>query len=409
MLSVYDPKSKVTVSASSATAATSLTDVGAVWLNSRNTILTFGGSRAPPASTQGLGSGELNEYDPASKTWNTMSTSGDVPPARLDHCMAASDDGSKVVVFGGTSDNLNEYFNTIYVLDVKNGKWKQGQSASVARTRMACAFHSSQFIAWGGSSSSSRTTMLNNIPIVYNLNNNKWTDNYNADETPKASSSSSNVGKLVGALVAMFVIAIGVGYFVMKKRQKRKQAEEDAYRSDALTAAAIQSREDVLHDDSNIKVQVNSIYGNIYAMSPMDSQGYASAHSNGSEKVNSSPYSYSTGTPRTAQQSPQAVFAQHDGASNPFSSPDDFTHPPTSHYGSPYSAQSTTFYAPPPTSSTKSDPFQVPYSPAYSQTTTYYGQSPTPGARSPQVIPETATSDDQHHHDNQRGYVPPPM
>ncbi|KAI8347737.1 hypothetical protein B0O80DRAFT_465017 [Mortierella sp. GBAus27b] len=72
MLSVYDPKSKVTVSASSATAATSLTDVGAVWLNSRNTILTFGGSRAPPASTQGLGSGELNEYDPASKTWNTM-------------------------------------------------------------------------------------------------------------------------------------------------------------------------------------------------------------------------------------------------------------------------------------------------------------------------------------------------
>ncbi|KAI8604043.1 hypothetical protein EDD21DRAFT_243345 [Dissophora ornata] len=88
-LSVYDPNARSMVSQAAATAATSLTDVGAVWVSSRNTVLTFGGSRAPPANTSGLGTGDLNEYDPSTKTWKVMSTSGDIPPARLDHCMAA--------------------------------------------------------------------------------------------------------------------------------------------------------------------------------------------------------------------------------------------------------------------------------------------------------------------------------
>ncbi|KAK3839625.1 MAG: hypothetical protein J3R72DRAFT_178066 [Linnemannia gamsii] len=87
-LTVFDPKSRMMVSQQSGTAANSLTDVGAVWLPGRNTILTFGGSRAPPAGTNAVGN-DVMEYDVASKTWKKMETSGDVPPARLDHCMAA--------------------------------------------------------------------------------------------------------------------------------------------------------------------------------------------------------------------------------------------------------------------------------------------------------------------------------
>jgi len=73
-LSVYDPKAKSMVSQSAASAVTSLTDVGAVWCSSRNSILTFGGSKAPPAGTNGLGSSDLNEYDIQSKQWKTMVT-----------------------------------------------------------------------------------------------------------------------------------------------------------------------------------------------------------------------------------------------------------------------------------------------------------------------------------------------
>ncbi|KAG0308159.1 hypothetical protein BGZ97_000144, partial [Linnemannia gamsii] len=183
-LSVYDPKSSKMVSQQAGTAATSLTDVGAVWSTQRNSILTFGGSRAPPAVTNAIGN-DIQEYDVSAKSWKTMSTSGDVPPARLDHCMAASDDGSKIVLFGGTQDSNNVFFNSIYILDVKSGKWKQGTSAPTARTRMACTFHSYQFIAWGGSSGGQRSTMLNNVPIVYDLNSDKWVEAYDASNTEK--------------------------------------------------------------------------------------------------------------------------------------------------------------------------------------------------------------------------------
>ncbi|KAF9346862.1 hypothetical protein BGX34_003557 [Mortierella sp. NVP85] len=402
LLSVYDPKTKALVSQASATAATSLTDIGAVWLNSRNTILTFGGTRATPAVPQGLGSAELNEYDPSSKTWSTMSTSGDVPPARLDHCMVATEDGSKVVVFGGTPGG-DDFFNTIYILDVKSGKWKQGESAVVSRTRMACALHSFQFIAWGGSSGSSRTTMLNNLPVVYNLNSNKWTDSYNASEKAK----DNSVVIIVGVVVAIVVILVGIGLVLMKRRQKKKAQE--AYNSDALTAAAISSRENVLHE-SNIKVAVENQkgYGNEY---PMNQMGGGGGHGGLEKQQQGYGAAAKMQTPQAAYHSPMDP--------NPFVSPDDFVPPPPSlhyqttpsspqhPYASSYSAKSSPYYS---TSSTRTDPFQQGlYSPAYSQTTTYYGQqSPAPGARSPQVIPDSTTHDDSQSERTSKGYVPPP-
>lgn len=70
-LSVYDPKSRTMVSQQAGTAATSLTDVAAVWSTQKNSILTFGGSRASPATTNAMG-GEIQEYDVSAKSWKTM-------------------------------------------------------------------------------------------------------------------------------------------------------------------------------------------------------------------------------------------------------------------------------------------------------------------------------------------------
>ncbi|KAF9576160.1 hypothetical protein EC968_010283 [Mortierella alpina] len=243
-ISVYDPKSQAMVSQHSATAATSLTDVGAVWSTARNSILMFGGSRAPPADTKGLGGADLNEYDPTSKTWKTMSTSGDVPPARLDHCMAASEDGSTIVLFGGSDGST--YFDSIYILDVSSGKWKQGQSAPVTRTRMACGFHSHQFVAWGGSSGGSRTTMLNNLPIIYNLNDDKWTDEYSATEKQ---SKSSDTGAIISAVVVVILACVGAGLFIIRRR--RRTREQAALQEDAAASAAAMAAED---NHSNVKV-----------------------------------------------------------------------------------------------------------------------------------------------------------
>lgn len=340
------------------------------------------------------------------------------PHSRFSQSLA--DDGSKVVVFGGTPGG-EDFYNTIYILDVESGKWKKGESAPVARTRMACAIHSYQFVAWGGSSGVARTTMLNNLPVVYNLNGNKWTDNYDVNEKVK----SSSVGTIIGVVIALAAIGAGLAFFVFKRRQKRRAEADAAYHSDAMTAAAIESRENVLHDDANVKVAVNSSYGNIYAMNPIDghhAHGYTTASSTpGSEKM--TPYLQGSlaGTPR--MQSPPAAHLQYHDA-NPFTSPDDFIPPPPSlpYHNAPGSPQqspnpfmhATMAYAAKATPyqstaiSSKSDPFQQAQgSPAYSQTTTYYGhQSPMPGARSPQVIPGSAADDSN---DKNHGYVPPPM
>ncbi|KAF8928249.1 hypothetical protein BGZ58_009792 [Dissophora ornata] len=402
-LSVYDPNARSMVSQAAATAATSLTDVGAVWVSSRNTVLTFGGSRAPPANTSGLGTGDLNEYDPSTKTWKVMSTSGDIPPARLDHCMAASADGSKVVLFGGTVDG-NTFFSTIYILDVSSGKWKQGQSAPTTRTRMACAFHSYQFVAWGGSSGSSRTTILSNSPVTYNLNQNTWTDNYNANEKQK----TTNVGAVVGGIVAVVVIFAGVGVFWMKKRQRRRE-EDAAFRSDAMAAAAMSHGEQHLHDDSNVKVLANEYpldnvgtgaVGGYHDGSSTTALGGASADNNDryytvtvAEKI-SSPYNHpyspvnSYGS-AAATQSPPVAYIPHSPDPNPFMSP--YEHSSATPTQSPFM---TANY----------DPFQQ-----YQQPTNYQGQpSPSPGARSPQAIPESSFVSDANN-SSSSGYVPPPL
>ncbi|KAG0057037.1 hypothetical protein BGZ83_002275 [Gryganskiella cystojenkinii] len=463
-LSVYDPKGTSMVSQQSSPSSTSLTDVAAVWSSSRNTILTFGGSRAPPAAVQGLGTSDLNEYDPNSKQWKTMSTSGDVPSARLDHCMASSEDGSKVVLFGGTVDG-NTYFSDIYVLDVASGKWKQGQSASVPRTRMACAFHSYQFVAWGGSSAGSRTTMLNNVPIVYSLNQGKWVDNYNAAEVP----AKSNTGAIVGGIVAILAIGGAIGFFVIRRKRQRKAAKE-TYHSDTIAAAGVSGENGHEHggyEDDNIKVLASpsmeyqhrvdhygNYAGNDYPLSNIDlSSGTGSGYHlyNGSSpaivsgspmnryagiavtpRIQSPPVAYSVSSPAAAMsvtspyhgsqyypggvsagsQSP-APGSNSNGSANPFNSPEDYYHPPPTIASSiapsspgtnPFmtaatavSAMAVTTTYQPSAYRDQQDPFQEQRSP-YPQPITMM-MSPSPGARAPQMIPESSPS---------MGYVPPP-
>ncbi|KAF9985715.1 hypothetical protein BGZ75_002643 [Mortierella antarctica] len=464
-VSVYDPKSQAMVSQHSATVATSLTDVGAVWSTARNTILTFGGSRAPPADTKGLGGADLDEYDPTSKTWKTMSTSGDIPPARLDHCMVASEDGSTIVLFGGSDGNT--YFDSIYILDVSSGKWKKGQSAPVTRTRMACGFHSHQFVAWGGSSGGSRTTMLNNLPIIYNLNDDKWTDEYSATEQP---AKSSNTGTIVGVLVVIILIGVGAGLFIIRRR--RRTREQAALQEDAAASAAAMAAED---RHSNIKVLASpdarhshylnagagghyGAYGtnsNEYPLSKMEindpyaveaararCDGYgsepatyggdsagASPGGPGSEKTFSPATYYTNSTAAGATpslQSPAVVYhtgmgspyqpspylAYHQADGNPFISPDDSYVAALSVPGSSLLADSSTVPSPSNPFMTTSSSENEYHHPPPSTSPDPYRQYPTPAwnttYQAMQSPSSGARAPQAMPEDTSGGYVPPP-
>ncbi|KAG0022197.1 hypothetical protein BGZ81_008637 [Podila clonocystis] len=236
---VYDPTSTKFATQQPATNTTSLTDPGVVWSTVRKSILVFGGSLAPPVSPVGLDLTAVREYDPVSKSWKTMVTTGDVPPARFDHCVAASEDGSRIVLFGGAKDT-NVNYDTLYVLDVAAGTWKQGQSASTTRTKFACAFYKNQFVAHGGSAGADRKTMLDNVVAVYNLDRGQWVDSYAGSTTGSAGSSgsSSNIGVIAGVAGGVVALLIVIGAFWWFRR-RRAAKEREAYESDARAAAAI--------------------------------------------------------------------------------------------------------------------------------------------------------------------------
>ncbi|KAG0373635.1 hypothetical protein BGX24_011449, partial [Mortierella sp. AD032] len=247
LLTVFDPKTATVVSSQAATDANNRTDVATVWSTKRKSVLTFGGSRAITA-VYGFDLATLQEYDPSSKIWKPMTTSGNVPTRRLDACVAASEDGSKIVLFGGSLDS-NTYFDTIYVLDVVTGVWTQGASAPAYRTRMACGFKAGQFVIFGGSRGSNReTTMHDNVPLIYNPDLNAWSVGYDpAGPTGNdggtvggdGGGEKSNTAVIAGAAGgAVAVILAGViAFFCFRKRRQRK--EKEAMDSDARFVASV--------------------------------------------------------------------------------------------------------------------------------------------------------------------------
>lgn len=157
-----------------------------------------------------------------------------------------AEDGSKIVLFGGAKDS-NTNYDTLYVLDVASTTWKQGQSAPSARTKFSCGFYKNQYVAFGGSATADRKTMLDSTPVVYSLDQGQWVDNYSASASGSTGSSSStspssNIGAIAGAAggVVAILVAVGVWWFC---RRKRLAKEREAYESDARAAAAI-GRED---------------------------------------------------------------------------------------------------------------------------------------------------------------------
>ncbi|KAG9066940.1 hypothetical protein KI688_012852 [Linnemannia hyalina] len=279
-LTVYDPTSNSVVMQQAATDKTNLTGAAVVWSTKRNTILSFGGSRATSSSAvSGLQMGTIDEYDPASKIWKTMATTGNVPTRALDACAAASDDGSKIVLFGGSLDS-NTFFSTIYTLDVVSGVWSQGVAAPDYRARMACGFHSGQFVAFGGSRGTNQMTdMQNNLPIVYDVDANAWSVNFDPNGATDGSGTGNKgaiIGGAVGGIVALIICAVGGFCFVKRRRAKRnKEAKDSEEKAAALVTESddeIRRSQRVVHDKYN-NGDNSDAYGRPGSMSPAAFQG----------------------------------------------------------------------------------------------------------------------------------------
>ncbi|KAF9551799.1 hypothetical protein EC957_004122 [Mortierella hygrophila] len=263
LLTVFDPKTAAVMQRMEATDANNMTGGSAVWSTRRKTLLLFEGSRAVgTGEVKGIVQTAIREYDTTVGQWRTFETKGTFPSPRLDACAVESDDGSKIILFGGATD-ANVILNTIHILDVDSAQWTQGQPAPAVRTQMACAYHSEIFIAFGGTSNQT-AGLYSNQPIVYDVSKNQWVEYYSPstnstgagigagigagtgadDGGSTESSQKSNMGLIIGASLGVAVVcAVVLGYMVQKRRRVRKAVERDA-----RTAALLSNGEDHYSD-----------------------------------------------------------------------------------------------------------------------------------------------------------------
>ncbi|KAF9102448.1 hypothetical protein BGX29_004591 [Mortierella sp. GBA35] len=228
---------------------------GAVYNSARRSIMYMGGVTG---SIQYEGSTYITEYLLDSQAWGTYPTIGDLPTPRSDHCMAASENGNTVVMFGGRTPGPGNFTGTFYILDVPSKTWVQGPSSGT-RLYSACIIVGDQFLAWGGFDGKST---ISGPPIIYNFAQKKWVENYtppayfanmpstaaspipgvppiaNTSVTPNngnsgspsPSSSSSNLGAILGGTLGSLCVAAmaGVVYLYMKRRADKTMYEAQA-------------------------------------------------------------------------------------------------------------------------------------------------------------------------------------
>ncbi|KAH7052915.1 hypothetical protein BKA57DRAFT_282025 [Linnemannia elongata] len=203
----------------------------------------------------------ITEFLLDSQTWGTFPTIGDLPTPRCDHCMAISEDGNTVVMFGGRTPPPGNFTGSFYILDVPSKTWVQGPTAST-RLYSACAIVGDQFVVWGGFDGKST---IDGPPIIYSFSQKKWVQQYTppsyfaslpAPTTPggtgsvpqnpngsnssggstgnnsssSSSSSSTNLGGILGGtLGSLCVVALaGVVYLYMKRRSDKALYESQA-------------------------------------------------------------------------------------------------------------------------------------------------------------------------------------
>ncbi|KAK3813722.1 MAG: hypothetical protein J3R72DRAFT_60974 [Linnemannia gamsii] len=133
----------------------------AVWWTAKKSILYFGGF-----ASGGFAKDDVYVFDPSGEgSWGALTTTGEGPGARTDMCMAISEDGTKLVVFGGRwFDTFNQgILGHLFILDLTTMVWTRAQDYATPRTYAACTIADDTFISWGGNVSSSL------FPLAYCL------------------------------------------------------------------------------------------------------------------------------------------------------------------------------------------------------------------------------------------------
>ncbi|CAO3566531.1 unnamed protein product [Mortierella alpina] len=217
----------------------------AAWWPRGKSILYYGGYNypstvlAPPAIVQ---------YTPSTNTWSQLTTTNPGPSGRADFCMDISEDGSKLVVFGGRAfvGPVWKLTNELFVLDLNTLTWSKGQSFSSTRTFSACTIVGSTFISWGGQDDRTTAPLA---PVLYDINKNEYITRFMPVETrvdvapvtnpvtkPETNNKQpQNLGAILGGVIgSLSIIALSVGVFIFLRRRGSRSDSDCGPENDSV-------------------------------------------------------------------------------------------------------------------------------------------------------------------------------
>ncbi|KAF9128430.1 hypothetical protein BGW39_005054 [Mortierella sp. 14UC] len=183
---------------------------------------------------------------PPLATFELKAGKGDVPMGRYGHCMVEAYNGTKMVLFGGTTQE-NVTTGEVFVLDVATLTWTKGKAtggAAMSASRMfaSCAVTNEMFVAYGGVTVDHGTkgwSMVKEPLVVYNLKTGEWQARFDPEQgggwllalTKGTFWGIPYIYFAAGAagLVLLFVI-LGVFFYFRKQREERRYSKlsEDA-------------------------------------------------------------------------------------------------------------------------------------------------------------------------------------
>ncbi|KAG0250018.1 hypothetical protein DFQ27_009655 [Actinomortierella ambigua] len=229
----------------------------AVWSDYLESAVFYGGSNMMIRGTEPYSPDMLKLYHPRSKEWTWKPTKGH-NAHYFSHCVAITDDGKKLFVYGGDSTEPRDDFA---MLDLETLQWSKPVQKGPGRENTVCAVAGDYFLLWGGEVPGNNTSTIydagqSSTPVfIYQISTQQWVEDYTPSDfytsplptsstpsTPSTSSTSPtssprgendppgsedgsestfNAGYLAsGAAGALIAIIIG-GLFVWKRKRQR--------------------------------------------------------------------------------------------------------------------------------------------------------------------------------------------
>ncbi|KAG0377367.1 hypothetical protein BGX24_006256 [Mortierella sp. AD032] len=236
---------------------------GNVWSKYKNSIIYWGGEGTNGTGKHALDPSQnaVSELVTGTMAWDKLpmkmpdtpifsqSAVRTAPFIRCGHCMAANEDGTKIVIYGGYFGN-ETVANDLWVLDVVASTWTRGRSGPKL-SRATCTIAGDQFLLWGGTAMEYSVVPSKKV-LIYNLTSSKYITQYTPppfykDLKPpppltrttapwETNSPTINkvvdgpslpIGTAVGAgIAALALLGVIAALFIIRRRRRQSVTEE---------------------------------------------------------------------------------------------------------------------------------------------------------------------------------------